>query len=65
MKATATIVIASILLAAVYGVVFSSIYPSVEITGNILALCALLGIGTSLIVAGLWRAAFQRKARRG
>lgn len=56
MKATAEVVIASIILATVYGVVFSIVYPLVAITAGIMALCAFAGLATTLILGGLWRA---------
>jgi len=56
MKTTAAIVVASIVLATAYGVVFSIFYPLVTITGSILATFAFAGLATSLIFAGLWKA---------
>jgi uncharacterized membrane protein (DUF106 family) len=54
MKASVGIVIFSIVVAAIYGVLFSIFYPLVSIDGSILATFAFAGLVTSLIVAGLW-----------
>ena len=55
MKFGANITIFSILVAVVYGILFSATYPAVSIDGGIVTLCALLGIATCLTVAGLWK----------
>ncbi|MHC2401406.1 membrane protein DedA with SNARE-associated domain [Bradyrhizobium barranii subsp. barranii] len=61
MNAIAAIVIASTLLAAVYGVVFSYFYPLVEMTAGLLTMFALFGLMTSVAVAGIWR--MKRKSK--
>jgi hypothetical protein len=55
MKFGATLVLFATLIAIIYGVLFSKIYPRVEIEGGIVALCALLGLATCLAMAGVWK----------
>ena len=62
MKTFTGIVIFAILLAAAYGVLFSTYYPLVPIDGRILATFAFLGVATSVVLIGLWRAV-RGKAR--
>ena len=50
------------LLAVIYGVLFSISYPLVEISGGIVALCALLGIVTCLAAAAIWNMLTRPKA---
>ncbi len=56
MKYNPTLLAFAALLAVVYGVLFSISYPLVEISGGIVALCALLGIVTCLTIAAIWNA---------
>jgi len=56
MKYSPTLLAFAALLAIVYGVLFSYTYPLVEISGGIVALCALLGIVTCLSIAAIWNA---------
>ena len=60
MKFGAIMVVFSIVVAVVYGVVFSSVYPQVQIDGGIVALCAISGIVTCLMAAGLWNLVAKR-----
>jgi uncharacterized membrane protein YagU involved in acid resistance len=60
MKVSAALVIFSIVLATVYGVLFSIVYPRVAINGSILATLAFAGLVTSLVLVGLW-AVIRRK----
>jgi uncharacterized membrane protein YagU involved in acid resistance len=45
----------SSLFAVVYGVVFSEIYTKVELDAGVVALFALLGCTTYLIMLGIWK----------
>jgi hypothetical protein len=54
MKFSATLLAFSSLLAVIYGVLFSVSYPLVEISGGIVALCALLGLVTCLALIAIW-----------
>src|SRR5258706_618680 len=56
MKYNPTLLAFAVLLAVVYGVLFSISYPLVEISGGIVAFCALLGIVTCLTIAAIWNA---------
>ena len=60
MKFGVTLTVFSIVVAVGYGVLFSRIYPQVEVDGGIVALCAILGLVTCLIVAGLWNLVVNR-----
>jgi hypothetical protein len=60
MKVAAGVVVFSMLFATIYGVAFATVYPLVEIDGNMIGLFALLGLVTSLVFAGIW-AAFTKK----
>ena len=55
MKFGATLSLFATVVAIIYGVLFSKIYPRVEIDSGIVALCALFGLVTCLAVAGLWK----------
>jgi tellurite resistance protein TehA-like permease len=55
MKFGATLLLFATVVATVYGVLFSKIYPRVEIESGIVTLCALFGLVTCLAVAGLWK----------
>jgi hypothetical protein len=57
MKFAAGIVVFSIILATIFGVAFSMVYPLVEIDGNLITLFAVLGLAASLICVGLWKIA--------
>jgi uncharacterized membrane protein YagU involved in acid resistance len=50
----------SMVVAVGYGVVFSRIYPQVQVDGGIVALCAISGIVTCLLATGLWTLVVNR-----
>jgi Co/Zn/Cd efflux system component len=54
-KFGAIVILLAIIISVVYGVLFSMVYPRVEIDGNIIGLFAILGLVTSLVVASLFR----------
>ena len=54
MKFGVLIFVFSTITAVAYGVLFSSVYPLVEIDAGIVALCAISGLATSLIISGLF-----------
>jgi hypothetical protein len=60
MKNTAGILVFSIIAAIIYGVIFSISYPLVQIDGNMISLFAILGIATTLICIGVWRAVVKK-----
>ena len=55
MKFGAIMMIFSIVVAVVYGVMFSTIYPEVQIDGGTVALCAISGLVTCLMAVGMWK----------
>jgi hypothetical protein len=55
MKAGAVLLVFSTLTAVTYTVVFHNLYPLVPLEGGIITLCALAGIATCLIIAGVWK----------
>jgi hypothetical protein len=57
MKAGAVLLVFSTLTAVIYAVLFRTLYPSVVLDGDIISLCALAGIATCLIIAGIWKLA--------
>jgi hypothetical protein len=48
------VIVVAIAMAVGYGVVFSLVYPLVQVDSSIAALCALLGLLTALAIAGAW-----------
>jgi hypothetical protein len=54
-KFSATVFILTIIISVMYIVIFSIIYPLVEITGGIVGLFSILGLATSLVVAHFLR----------
>ena len=63
MKLAAGIVVSATLLATLCGVLFSTLYPWVEIDAGLVTLFAMLGLATSLAVAGIWKFFFPKKDR--
>lgn len=61
MKTFVEIIIFSTLLAAAYGVLFSTTYPLVPIDGPVLLTVAFLGLATSVVLVGLWKAVRGKK----
>jgi TIR domain len=57
MKYAAGFVVFSILVATIYGVIFSGIYPLVDIDESLISLFILLGLVTSLTCVGIFRLA--------
>ena len=55
MKIGLGLTISTVVLAVVYGVIFSRIYPLVEIDGGIVALCVVLALATSLVAFAIVR----------
>ena len=49
MKIGLGLTISTVVLAVVYGVIFSRVYPLVEIDGEIVALCVVVALATSLV----------------
>jgi len=49
------VIVLAIAMAVGYGVVFSLVYPLVQVDSSIVALCALLGLLTALAIAGAWK----------
>jgi hypothetical protein len=49
------IIVFSILLATAYGVVFSIAYPLISMSSEIVTLCAVLGLATSLVALSIWK----------
>ena len=60
MKVAAGIIVGAVIFATIYGVIFSIIYPLVETAGPLIGLFAILGLATSLIFAGIWKAITKR-----
>jgi hypothetical protein len=60
MKVSAAIVIFSLVFAVIYGVLFSIFYPLMIISSQLAALFAVLGLATSLVIAGVWTAITKR-----
>ena len=55
MKFGAGLSLFATVVAIVYGVLFSKMYPRVEIDSGIVMLCALFGLVTCLAAVGLWK----------
>jgi hypothetical protein len=49
------VIVLAIAMAVGYGVVFSLVYPLVQVDSSIAALCALVGLLTALAIAGAWK----------
>jgi hypothetical protein len=60
MKYTTGFLVFSVIAAVAYGVIFSMVYPLVQIDGNMISLFALLGVATTLICIGVWRAVIRK-----
>lgn len=56
MKFAAGTIVFSIIFATIYGVIFSIVYPLTQISSGIVTLCAVLGLATCLVAAGIWKA---------
>ena len=54
MKFGAVLSLFATVVAIVYGVLFSKIYPRVEIESGIVALCALFGFVTCIAAVAIW-----------
>jgi hypothetical protein len=54
MKFGATLSLFASVVAIVYGVVFSKMYPRVEISSGIVMLCAVAALATCLAAAAIW-----------
>ena len=54
MKFGAVLSLFATAVAIVYGVLFSKIYPRVEIESGIVALCALFGFLTCIAAVAIW-----------
>ena len=50
----------AIAIAVGYGVVFSLVYPLVQVDASIVALLAFLGLLTALAIAGAWKAVAKK-----
>jgi hypothetical protein len=56
MKFSVGVLVFSIVLGTIYGVLFNIYYPLVSMDAGIVLLCGVLGLATTLIVMGLWKA---------
>ena len=65
MMTVVKLTICSVLAAVVYGVIFSKLYPSIEIDPGIITLLAFCGIATSVGVAGVWKIMRRGDPKRG
>ena len=54
MKFSAILTAFATVVAIIYGVLFSKIYPRVEIDSGIVALCALSGFVTCIAAVAIW-----------
>ncbi len=54
MKFGAVLSLFATVVAIIYGVLFSKIYPRVEIESGIVALCALFGFVTCIAAVAIW-----------
>jgi hypothetical protein len=61
MKFAAGTIVFSIILATVYGVLFSIVYPLTQISSGVVTLCAILGLATCLIAVGIWKTITKEK----
>ena len=50
-----SVIVLAIAMAVGYGVVFSFVYPLVQVDTSIVALFAFLGLLTALVIAGAWK----------
>src|SRR5260370_6722223 len=55
MRTTGIFAIISIMISVLYGVGFSTLYPRMEISDGIVSVIALLGIGTALLLLGIFK----------
>jgi hypothetical protein len=62
MKFGATLSLFATVVAIIYGVVFSKMYPRVEIDSGIVMLCALFGFVTCIAAAAIWNWATRSKS---
>ena len=53
-------ILLAIVIAVGYGVVFSPVYPLVQVDASIAALCAMLGLLTALAIAGARKVVTRR-----
>jgi hypothetical protein len=60
MQSAVGIITAAIISAAIYGVLFSVIYPYTPVSDALVTLFAVAGLATSLIISGIWRAVRRR-----
>jgi hypothetical protein len=49
------VIVLAIAMAVGYGVVFSLVYPLVQVDSSVVAVCAMLGLLTALAIAGAWK----------
>jgi hypothetical protein len=62
MKFGATLTLFASVVAIIYGVVFSKMYPLVEISSGIVMLCAVGGLATCLAAAAIWNRVMGSKS---
>jgi hypothetical protein len=60
MQTGLVVLVLAIAMAVGYGVVFSSVYPLVQVDASIAALCAMLGLLTAMAIAGAWKAVTKK-----
>ncbi len=60
MQLSPSVIVVAIAMAVGYGVVFSLVYPLVQVDPSIAALCAILGLLTALAIAGAWKAVAKK-----
>ncbi len=64
MQPALLVIVLAIVVAVGYCVVFSRVYPFVQVDGSIEALCAMLGLLTALAIAGAWKAVTKNRIAR-
>jgi hypothetical protein len=59
MQTGLVVIVLAIAMAVGYGVVFSLVYPLIQVDASIAALCAM-GLLTALAIAGAWKAVTKK-----
>jgi hypothetical protein len=54
-KSGVALLVFSMLVGVIYAVLFMTLYPRIPFDTGIASLCALAGIATCLLIAGLWK----------
>jgi hypothetical protein len=61
-KVAAGLVVCAVVIALVYGVLFSLIYPLVDIDASLISLFAVLGLATCVLIKAVWSLVRRKKA---